>query len=209
MGYNRKIGEGPLGEEKLVWAQKCGRSKGWEIVHAPCFLCWSSHSARAVTAQDGLTENIPGWPGLTCPQYAIYRLLSVCFDVFVLERTPINSMQTSHSAQHTWLIEKVKVVFRWSRALPGGSPLRFCKPRGRPGPEARTHLGDGRRLELSKNCNSLKGNQLPVPGDIKAETKCHQGHERKFLLCVGNSQGLFSKVCTQKTQRARPLANFL
>lgn len=39
---------------------------------------------------------------LACPQNAVYGLLSVCFDVFVLERTPIHSGQTSDSAEHTW-----------------------------------------------------------------------------------------------------------
>ena len=95
----------------------------------------------------------------------------------------------------------MKVVFKLSRALLGGSRFSFCKPTGSSGPNAWTRLEDRRRLELSKNYDSLKGNLLPVSGDIKAETKCQQGHERKFWFRVGNSQALFWKVCTHKTQR--------
>lgn len=39
----------------------------------------------------------------------------------------------------------------------------------------RQNFGPVGRLELSNNYYNSNSNELPVLGDIKAETKCHQG----------------------------------
>lgn len=61
------------------------------------------------------------------------------------------------------------------------------------------------RLELSNNYKSrLKGNEFPVLGDIKAETKLPSGIvEEILIICRKFSRGLLWKAYLHKTQNSK------